>query len=524
MPLRLRPLLSRVQKRKGASRVATFTDESSPKCFGALVLLAQCESAAGFDNLLPRSPVRFRESVRSRHPMVARDTRPRSGGSDRRRGQSGAAIVAPRRQRRAPSRRASRRRRLSISGRTAVLTEALRIWNDGGGRAGHAHAPLDALDEPARRRRSPSPPTRHRLELRTRAEDARGDVRRSGSSRRVVGGRGADDARRADDDDRGRRADVPHVRQTHNWDCGLAALHGAQGARGAARRRTKTNTRAATKALPPSHGARRADFSKPPAGRNGARRRACGRATWRTSCVRSTPMRGAVHGHDRREPRVQGNLTRTRSRTTRRSCHEALRRRGGRGDPRSRSGASVCETSSAGRRARSGSSSCWWTNERSCSSATAANTRRDEYGDASPREFDAVRVEENQTLGSTRTRRVSESVSTGAAMLRPGHGARARTSAKPPRMLRRSPASSSRVESAIRCDRPLDGYTATTWWCAGTTNRRDCFVVRDPAVAVGSTRTTRGQKFRFAAAALRRRGARARTDEVLLLVRRRRDR
>ena len=89
-------------------------------------------------------------------------------------------------------------------------------------------------------------------------------VSRVSSSRRVS--RGADETRSFG---RRRRAgdatDVPHVRQTHNWDCGLACalmVLKALVARADADEKTNTpNTRAAaTKALPSSHGARRADL------------------------------------------------------------------------------------------------------------------------------------------------------------------------------------------------------------------------------------------------------------------------
>ena len=60
--LRLRPSTEPCSETKRRGARTTFTDSSSPKCFGSSWHV-ECESAAGFDNLLPRSAVRFRESV-----------------------------------------------------------------------------------------------------------------------------------------------------------------------------------------------------------------------------------------------------------------------------------------------------------------------------------------------------------------------------------------------------------------------------------------------------------------------------
>ena len=193
--------------------------------------------------------------------MVARDTRPRSGGGTRvaaragaetlALGVSGVGLKAARES--SPS-------RVDL-GTTAVPTEDAMTGTPTVEVAPvTTHAPLGALDA---LRVDAAPVDFDAL----RGGDARGDVRtvsRVSSSRRVS--RGADETRSFG---RRRRAgdatDVPHVRQTHNWDCGLACalmVLKALVARADADEKTNTpNTRAAaTKALPSSHGARRADL------------------------------------------------------------------------------------------------------------------------------------------------------------------------------------------------------------------------------------------------------------------------
>lgn len=193
--------------------------------------------------------------------MVARDTRPRSGGGTRvaaragaetlALGVSGVGLKAARES--SPS-------RVDL-GTTAVPTEDAMTGTPTVEVAPvTTHAPLGALDA---LRVDAAPVDFDAL----RGGDARGDVRtvsRVSSSRRVS--RGADETRSFG---RRRRAgdatDVPHVRQTHNWDCGLACalmVLKALVARADADEKTNTqNTRAAnTQALPSSHGARRADL------------------------------------------------------------------------------------------------------------------------------------------------------------------------------------------------------------------------------------------------------------------------
>jgi hypothetical protein len=109
------------------------------------------------------------------------------------------------------------------------------------------HAPLGALDA---LRVDAAPVDFDAL----RGGDARGDVRTVSSSRRVS--RGADDARSFG---RRRRAgdatDVPHVRQTHNWDCGLACALMVLKALV-----NKADADPSQARLPRAHAARRADL------------------------------------------------------------------------------------------------------------------------------------------------------------------------------------------------------------------------------------------------------------------------
>lgn len=190
--------------------------------------------------------------------MVARDTRPRSGGGTRvaaragaetlALGVSGVGLKAARES--SPS-------RVDL-GTTAVPTEDAMTGTPTVEVAPvTTHAPLGALDA---LRVDAAPVDFDAL----RGGDARGDVRtvsRVSSSRRVS--RGADETRSFG---RRRRAgdatDVPHVRQTHNWDCGLAcALMVLKALVARADADEKTNTlKNNTRALPSSHGARRADL------------------------------------------------------------------------------------------------------------------------------------------------------------------------------------------------------------------------------------------------------------------------
>ena len=146
---------------------------------------------------------------------------------------------------------------------------------------------------------------------------------------------------------------------------------------------------------------------------------------------------------------------------------------------------------------------------------------RDEYGDASPREFDAVRVEENETLEALERDAFGELLDRAAILDRVFGNARdlRETSADVETEL-----PSSRDESAKHSVRStLDGYTGHYVVVCGYDESSDCFVVRDPAVPPLDANDA-SQKSFVAASALETARRAFGTDEDLLLVRRRRDR
>ena len=144
---------------------------------------------------------------------------------------------------------------------------------------------------------------------------------------------------------------------------------------------------------------------------------------------------------------------------------EALRRRGGRGHP-----GREAERLSAKRQALGGERGV---DPHRAGGQTSARVRarqrrirwRDEYVDASPRAFDAVRVEENETLEALERDAFGELLDRRRGLDR--SVAPTRTSAKPPRMLRRSFLPSRAKARNIRCDRLWTGTRATTWWSCG---------------------------------------------------------
>ena len=201
--------------------------------------------------------------------MVARDTRPRSGGGTRVATRAGAETLAlgvsgeglkagrePSPSRVDPGTMAvpeppsARSTYTTMNGKPTVAVAPV-----------STHAPIDALDA---LRVDAAPVDFDAL----RDGDARGDVGTVGTSTRVEP-RGADDARAFPDAFfsksssprrrcAGTSSDVPHVRQTHDWDCGLACA--LMVLKALVRRADADPNTSAHARLPRSHGARRADL------------------------------------------------------------------------------------------------------------------------------------------------------------------------------------------------------------------------------------------------------------------------
>ena len=407
--LRLRPSTEPCSETKRRGARTTFTDSSSPKCSvargtsNASLLRASTTCCHvrlfAFVKVCPLSTsdggARHEATVGRRDPRrgQSRGGDPRAG-RQRRGLESGARVVAVARRSRDDG--GAHRRRDD--------------WNaHGGGRAGHDARAARCAGCPARRRRA------RRLRRASRRGRARGrargrqdglelETRLERSGRRALV-RTTTTRRRRD-----RRPPRPPDAQL-GLRFGVRA-DGAQGARGArGRGRKNKHTRGDESAPALARRAPRGFVDAAAPVRDDER--VDDRLGAPPAFVRRV-RRGAVHGHDRREPRVfQGNLLQGLDQGRRGAGVEALRRRGGQ---TSWSKRSVCLRNVKRWAAARVVSSCWWTNERSCSSATRRIRWRDEYGDASPREFDAVRVEENKhSKHSNETR--SESFSTGAAIL-----------------------------------------------------------------------------------------------------------
>lgn len=449
--------------------------------------------------------------------MVARDTRPRSGGGTRvaaragaetlALGVSGVGLKAARES--SPS-------RVDL-GTTAVLTEDAMTAMTGTNTVEVApvttHAPLGALDA---LRVDAAPVDFDAL----RGGDARGDVRTVSSSRRVS--RGADDARsfgrrrRVDD-----ATDVPHVRQTHNWDCGLAcALMVLKALVARADADEKTNTHAATKALPPSHGARRADLST-------LRRRCATMSVWtidlahllRSFDVCDVALFTVTIGANpafSKETFYKDSIKDDEARVSKLFAAAAD------------AGILVEKRSVCLRNVKRWAASAEWilivlVDKR----ALVFERDSGEYGGATNTVTRAhvsstpcASKKTKHSKHSNETR--SESFSTGAAILDRVFGNA--------RDLRETSADvetelpSSRDESAKHSVRStLDGYTGHYVVVCGYDESSDCFVVRDPAVPPLDANDASRKSF-VAASALETARRAFGTDEDLLLVRRRRDR
>jgi len=472
--------------------------------------------------------------------MVARDTRPRSGGGTRvaaragaetlALGVSGVGLKAARES--SPS-------RVDL-GTTAVPTEDAMTGTPTVEVAPvTTHAPLGALDA---LRVDAAPVDFDAL----RGGDARGDVRtvsRVSSSRRVS--RGADETRsfgrrrRADD-----ATDVPHVRQTHNWDCGLAcalmvlkALVARADKDDKDNSKTNTqNTHAAThKALPSSLlRARRADLPT-------LRRRCATTSVWtidlahllrsfdvcdvalftvtigaNPAFVKETFYKDSIKDDEARVSKLFANAADAGILVEKRSvCLRNVKRWA--------ASAEWILIVLVDKRAlvfeRDGDEYDGATN--------TVNTRSIPVGSmpcASKKTKHETRSEHSKH--STR----SESFSTGAAILD-------RVFGTAPRDLRETAAAdfetellpSSRDESAkvSKARSTLDGYTGHYVVVCGYDESSDCFVVRDPAVPpldANESASDASRKSFVAASALETARRAFGTDEDLLLVRRRRDR
>lgn len=450
--------------------------------------------------------------------MVARDTRPRSGGGTRvaaragaetlALGVSGVGLKAARES--SPS-------RVDL-GTTAVLTEDAMTGTPTVEVAPvTTHAPLGALDA---LRVDAAPVDFDALRGGDARGDARGDVRTVSSSRRVS--RGADDARSFG---RRRRAgdatDVPHVRQTHNWDCGLAcALMVLKALVARADADEKTNTHAATKALPPSHGARRADLST-------LRRRCATTSVWtidlahllRSFDVCDVALFTVTIGANpafSKETFYKDSIKDDEARVSKLFAAAAD------------AGILVEKRSVCLRNVKRWAASAEWilivlVDKR----ALVFERDSGEYGGATNTVTRAhvsstpcASKKTKHSKHSNETR--SESFSTGAAILDRVFGNA--------RDLRETSADvetelpSSRDESAKHSVRStLDGYTGHYVVVCGYDESSDCFVVRDPAVPPLDANDA-SQKSFVAASALETARRAFGTDEDLLLVRRRRDR
>ena len=453
--------------------------------------------------------------------MVARDTRPRSGGGTRvaaragaetlALGVSGVGLKAARES--SPS-------RVDL-GTTAVPTEDAMTGTPTVEVAPvTTHAPLGALDA---LRVDAAPVDFDALH----GGDARGDVRTVSSSRRVS--RGADDARSFG---RRRRAgdatDVPHVRQTHNWDCGLAcALMVLKALVARADADEKTNTHAATKALPSSHSARRADLPT-------LRRRCATTSVWtidlahllRSFDVCDVALFTVTIGANpafSKETFYKDSIKDDEARVSKLFAGAAD------------AGILVEKRSVCLRNVKRWAASAEWilivlVDKR----ALVFGRDSDEYGGATNTTNTVTRSQVGSTpCASKKTKHSkhsnetrSESFSTGAAILDRVFGTA--------RDLRETAADfetelpSSRDESAnVSVRSTLDGYTGHYVVVCGYDESSDCFVVRDPAVPpfdANESASDASRKSFVAASALETARRAFGTDEDLLLVRRRRDR
>ena len=376
------------------------------------------------------------------------------------------------------------------------------------------HAPLGALDA---LRVDAAPVDFDAL----RGGDARGDVRTVSSSRRVS--RGADDARSFG---RRRRAgdatDVPHVRQTHNWDCGLAcALMVLKALVARADADEKTNTHAATKALAPSHSARRADLPT-------LRRRCATTSVWtidlahllRSFDVCDVALFTVTIGANpafSKETFYKDSIKDDEARVSKLFAAAAD------------AGILVEKRSVCLRNVKRWAASAEWilivlVDKR----ALVFERDSGEYGGATNTVTRAhvsstpcASKKTKHSKHSNETR--SESFSTGAAILDRVFGNA--------RDLRETSADvetelpSSRDENSKHSVRStLDGYTGHYVVVCGYDESSDCFVVRDPAVDANESASDASRKSFVAASALETARRAFGTDEDLLLVRRRRDR
>lgn len=468
--------------------------------------------------------------------MVARDTRPRSGGGTRvaaragaetlALGVSGVGLKAARES--SPS-------RVDL-GTTAVPTEDAMTGTPTVEVAPvTTHAPLGALDA---LRVDAAPVDFDAL----RGGDARGDVRtvsRVSSSRRVS--RGADETRSFG---RRRRAgdatDVPHVRQTHNWDCGLACalmVLKALVARADADEKTNTpNTRAAaTKALPSSHGARRADLPT-------LRRRCATTSVWtidlahllRSFDVCDVALFTVTIGANPafvKETFYKDSIKDDEARVSKLFAAAAD------------AGILVEKRSVCLRNVKRWAASAEWilivlVDKR----ALVFERDGDEHGGATNNYVTRSMPTRSMPCASKKTKHSSkhvrnetrsvEPLSTGAAILD-------RVFGTAPRDLRETAADfetelplkafdeSANVSNVSKARSTLDGYTGHYVVVCGYDESSDCFVVRDPAVPpldANESASDASRKSFVAASALETARRAFGTDEDLLLVRRRRDR
>ena len=471
--------------------------------------------------------------------MVARDTRPRSGGGTRvaaragaetlALGVSGVGLKAARES--SPS-------RVDL-GTTAVPTEDAM---DGTPTVEVApvttHAPLGALDA---LRVDAAPVDFDAL----RGGDARGDVRtvsRVSSSRRVS--RGADETRsfgrrrRADD-----ATDVPHVRQTHNWDCGLACalmVLKALVARADADEKTNTqNTRAAnTRALPSSHGARRADLPT-------LRRRCATTSVWtidlahllRSFDVCDVALFTVTIGANPafvKETFYKDSIKDDEARVSKLFAAAAD------------AGILVEKRSVCLRNVKRWAASAEWilivlVDKR----ALVFERDGDEYGGATNNYVTRSMPTRSMPCASKKTKHSSkhssknetrsvEPLSTGAAILDRVFGTARDLRETDLRDFEKELPSSSKafdesanVSNVSKARSTLDGYTGHYVVVCGYDESSDCFVVRDPAVPpfdANESASDASRKSFVAASALETARRAFGTDEDLLLVRRRRDR
>ena len=466
--------------------------------------------------------------------MVARDTRPRSGGGTRvaaragaetlALGVSGVGLKAARES--SPS-------RVDL-GTTAVPTEDAMTGTPTVEVAPvTTHAPLGALDA---LRVDAAPVDFDALH----GGDARGDVRTVSSSRRVS--RGADETRSFG---RRRRAgdatDVPHVRQTHNWDCGLACalmVLKALVARADADEKTNTqNTRAAnTRALPSLHGARRADLPT-------LRRRCATTSVWtidlahllRSFDVCDVALFTVTIGANPafvKETFYKDSIKDDEARVSKLFAAAAD------------AGILVEKRSVCLRNVKRWAASAEWilivlVDKR----ALVFERDGDEYGGATNNYVTRSMPTRSMPCASKKTKHSSkhssknetrsvEPLSTGAAILDRVFGTARDLRETDLRDFEKELPSSSKAfdESAnvSKARSTLDGYTGHYVVVCGYDESSDCFVVRDPAVppldANESASEFPSRKSFVAASALETARRAFGTDEDLLLVRRRRDR